>query len=127
MSVEQLGAHSERYFSEDPIVALITPRQFGEALAQTELGRLRAERDAALSAAERAKAAVADAEAARVAAEMGARGAAERRSVGKDDPLANYQIRGVAFRSRRRRSFVDYALHSRREICVRASALRHGL
>jgi type I restriction enzyme R subunit len=46
-----------------------------------ELGRLRAERDAALSAAERAKAAAADAEAARVAAETGARGAAEERAL----------------------------------------------
>jgi type I restriction enzyme R subunit len=42
---------------------------------------LRAERDAALSAAERAKAAAADAEAARVAAETGARGVAEERAL----------------------------------------------
>jgi type I restriction enzyme R subunit len=46
-----------------------------------ELDRLRAERDAALSAAERARAAAADAEAARLAAETGARGAAEERAL----------------------------------------------
>jgi hypothetical protein len=31
--LERIGARSERYFSEDPIVSLITLRQFGEALA----------------------------------------------------------------------------------------------
>lgn len=43
-----------------------------------ELGRLRAERDAE---AQRAKAAAADAEAARLAAETGAKGAAEEKAV----------------------------------------------
>jgi type I restriction enzyme R subunit len=179
--LERIGARGERYFSDDPIVALITLRQFGEALAQlvaarsglfvdenepqaallrrlriegnypsnvldlfhqlridgnaathrhegdharalaclkmarqlgiwfyrtfenhsfkagpfqpprppidatveltAELGRLRAERDAALSDAQRAKAAIADAEAARLAAETGAKGAAEERAL----------------------------------------------
>jgi type I restriction enzyme R subunit len=46
-----------------------------------ELDRLRAERDAALSVAERAKAAAADAEAARLAAETGAKGAVEERAL----------------------------------------------
>jgi len=32
--LERIGALSERYFSDDPIVSLITIRQFGEALAQ---------------------------------------------------------------------------------------------
>jgi type I restriction enzyme, R subunit len=32
--LEQIGARSERYFSADPIVSLITVRQFGEVLAQ---------------------------------------------------------------------------------------------
>ena len=32
--LEQIAARSERYFSDDPIVSLITLRQFGEALAQ---------------------------------------------------------------------------------------------
>src|SRR5262245_61477123 len=179
--LERLGALGERYFSDDPIVSLITVRQFGEALAQlvaarsglftnpdepqaellrrlrvdgnyprnvldlfhqlridgnaathrregdhataltclkmarqlgiwfyrtfddvrfkagpfqpprppidataelnAELGRLRGERDAALSEAERAKAAAADAEAARLAAETGAKGAVEERAL----------------------------------------------
>jgi type I restriction enzyme, R subunit len=179
--LERIGAQSERYFSDDPIVSLITIRQFGEVLAQlaaarsglfsdanepqadllrrlrvdgnyptnvldlfhqlriagnaathrsegdhatalgclkmarqlaiwfyrtfdehrfkagpfqpprppsdataelsAELGRLRAERDAALSAAQRAKAAAADAEAARLAAETGAKGALEERAL----------------------------------------------
>jgi type I restriction enzyme, R subunit len=179
--LERIGALSERYFSDDPIVSLMTVRQFGEGLAQlvaarsglftdpneaqtdllrrlrvdgnypanvldlfhqlridgnaathrregdhataltclkmarqlaiwfyrtfddqrfkagpfqpprppidataelsAELGRLRAERDAALSEAERAKAAAADAEAARFAAETGAKGAAEERAL----------------------------------------------
>src|SRR4029077_12668721 len=46
-----------------------------------ELGRLKAERDAALSEAQRAKAAAADAEAARLAAETGAKGALEERTL----------------------------------------------
>src|SRR5262249_3370194 len=175
--LERIGALSERYFSDDPIVSLIRVRQFGEMLAQlvaarsglftdanepqadllrrlridgnyppnvldlfhqlrmkgnaathrhegdhatalvcvkmarqlgiwfyrpfddqrfkagpfqpprppidataelsAELGRLRAERDAALSEVQRAKAAAADAETARLAAETGAKGAAE--------------------------------------------------
>jgi type I restriction enzyme R subunit len=179
--LEQIGALSERYFSEDPVISLITVRQFGELLAQVvaarsglltdasepqadllrrlrvdgnyprnvldlfhqlriagnaathnrdgdhatalaclkmarqlgiwfyrtfddhnfksgpfqpprppidaaaelaaELNRLKAERDAALSDAERAKAAAADAEAARLAAETGAKGAAEERAL----------------------------------------------
>jgi type I restriction enzyme, R subunit len=179
--LERIGALSERYFSDDPIVALITLRQFGEALAQlvaarsglftdpsepqadllrrlnidgnyprnvldlfhqlriagnaathrsegdhptalgclkmarqlgiwfyrafhdhrfkagpfqpprppidataeltAELGRLRAERDAALSEAERAKASALDADAARLAAETGTKGALEEKAV----------------------------------------------
>jgi type I restriction enzyme, R subunit len=177
--LERIGALCERYFSDDPIVALITLRQFGELLAQivaarsglltdpreqqnellrrlrieanyppnvldlfhqirldgnaathrrdgdharalaclkmarqlgiwfyrtfddrgfksgpfqpprphadasaelaAELGRLKAERDAALTEAQRAKAIAAEAEAARLAAEKGAEGAAEER------------------------------------------------
>jgi type I restriction enzyme R subunit len=55
------------------------PRPPIDATAEltAELGRLRAERDAALSEAQRAKAAAADAEAARLAAETKAKGAAE--------------------------------------------------
>jgi len=179
--LERIGTLAERYFSDDPIVSLITIRQFGEALAQlaaarsglftdtnepqadllrrlridgnyprnvldlfhqlridgnaathrregdhataltclkmarqlsiwfyrtfdvqnfkpgpfqpprppidataelsAELGRLRAERDAALSEVQRATAVAADAEAARLAAEMGAKGAAEERAL----------------------------------------------
>jgi type I restriction enzyme, R subunit len=179
--LERIGAQSERYFSDDPIVSLITIRQFGEVLAQlsaarsglfsdanepqadllrrlsidgnyprnvldlfhqlridgnaathrregdhakalaclkmarqlgiwfyctfddqrlkvgpfqpprppvdataelaAELGRLRSERDAALSEAQRAKAAAMDAEAARLAAEKGAHGAVEERAL----------------------------------------------
>ena len=179
--LERVGALSERYFSDDPVVSLIRVRQFGEVLAQlvaarsglftdatepqadllrrlridgnyppnvldlfhqlriagnaathrsegdhataltclkmarqlgiwfyrtfddhrfkagpfqpprgpidataelsAELGRLRAERDAALSEAQQAKAAAADAEAARWAAETGAKGAAEERAL----------------------------------------------
>jgi type I restriction enzyme R subunit len=176
--LERIGALGERYFSDDPVVSLITVRQFGEALAQlvaarsglftdenepqaellrrlrvdgnyprnlfhqlridgnaathrregdhatalaclkmarqlgiwfyrtfddhrfkpgpfqpprppidataeltAELGRLRAERDAALSEVQRAKAAATDAETARLAAETGARGAAEERAL----------------------------------------------
>jgi len=37
--LEQIGARSERYFSDDPIVSLITIRQFGEALAQLVAAR----------------------------------------------------------------------------------------
>jgi type I restriction enzyme R subunit len=179
--LERIGARSDRYFSEDPIVSLITIRQFGEALAQlvaarsglytdanepqsdllrrlrvdgnyppsvldlfhqlridgnaathqhvgdhakalaclkmapqlgilfyrtfenhnfkdrpisaprppsdatteltAELSRLRAERDGSTSAVQRAKAAAADAEAAQLAAETGARGVAEEREL----------------------------------------------
>jgi len=179
--LERIGALCERYFSDDPIVALITLRQFGELLAQmvaarsgllsdareqqadllrrlrveanyppnvldlfhqirvdgnaathrrdgdhskalaclkmarqlgiwfyrtfddrnfksgpfqpprppvdptaelaAELGRLKAERDAAFTEAQRAKAIAAEAEAARLAAEKGAEGAAEERKV----------------------------------------------
>jgi len=59
------------------------PRPPIDATAElgAELGRLRAERDAALSEAERAKAAAADAEAARLAAETGAKGALEERAL----------------------------------------------
>jgi type I restriction enzyme, R subunit len=32
--LERIGARSERYFSEDPIISLITVRRFGEVLAQ---------------------------------------------------------------------------------------------
>jgi type I restriction enzyme R subunit len=32
--LERVGALAERYFSDDPVVSLITIRQFGEALAQ---------------------------------------------------------------------------------------------
>jgi type I restriction enzyme, R subunit len=177
--LERIGALCERYFSDDPIIALMTLRQFGELLAQmvaarsglltdareqqadllrrlrveanyppnvldlfhqirvdgnaathhrdgdhakalaclkmarqlgiwfyrtfddrnfksgpfqpprppidptaelaAELGRLKAERDAALTEAQRAKAIAAEAEAARLAAEKGAEGAAEER------------------------------------------------
>ena len=37
--LEQIAARSERYFSDDPIVSLITLRQFGEALAQLVAAR----------------------------------------------------------------------------------------
>ena len=37
--LERIGALSERYFSDDPIVSLITVRQFGEALAQLVAAR----------------------------------------------------------------------------------------
>jgi type I restriction enzyme R subunit len=177
--LERIGARGERYFSDDPVVTLISVRQFGEVLAQlvaarsglfsdaretqadllrrlrvdgnyprsvldlfhqirihgnpathqgegdhatalaclkiarqlaiwfyrtfddhnlkagpfqpprppidatteltTELDRLKAERDAALTAAERAKAAVAEAEAARLDAERGAKGAVDEK------------------------------------------------
>jgi hypothetical protein len=32
--LERIGALCERYFSDDPIIALMTLRQFGELLAQ---------------------------------------------------------------------------------------------
>ena len=32
--LERIGARSERYFSDDPIISLITVRRFGEVLAQ---------------------------------------------------------------------------------------------
>jgi type I restriction enzyme, R subunit len=32
--LERIGARSERYFTEDPIVSLMTLRRFGEILAQ---------------------------------------------------------------------------------------------
>jgi type I restriction enzyme, R subunit len=32
--LERIGARSERYFSEDPIISLMTVRRFGEVLAQ---------------------------------------------------------------------------------------------
>jgi type I restriction enzyme, R subunit len=59
------------------------PRPPVDATAElsAELGRLRAERDAALSEAQRAKAAAADAEVARLAAETGAKGAAEEKAL----------------------------------------------
>jgi len=182
--LEQIGARGERYFSADPIVSLISVRQFGEVLAQlvaarsglfadatepqadllrrlridgnyprnvldlfhqlriegnsathrgegnhatalaclkmarqlgiwfyrafddhnfkggpfqpprspvdataeltAELNRLKAERDAALTDAERAKAATAEAEAARLDAEKGARGAADEKVCGSN-------------------------------------------
>jgi hypothetical protein len=37
--LEKIGALAERYFSDDPIVSLITVRQFGEALAQLAAAR----------------------------------------------------------------------------------------
>jgi hypothetical protein len=37
--LERIGAQSERYFSDDPIVCLITIRQFGEVLAQLAAAR----------------------------------------------------------------------------------------
>src|SRR5436190_8298346 len=37
--VELIGALSERYFSDDPIVSLMTVRQFGEGLAQLVAAR----------------------------------------------------------------------------------------
>jgi len=37
--LERIGALSERYFSDDPIVPLITIRQFGELLAQLVAAR----------------------------------------------------------------------------------------
>jgi hypothetical protein len=32
--LERIGARSERYFSDDPIISLMTVRRFGEVLAQ---------------------------------------------------------------------------------------------
>jgi type I restriction enzyme, R subunit len=59
------------------------PRPPGDATAEltAELGRLRAEKDAALTEAQRAKEIAAEAEAARLAAEQGAKGAAEEREL----------------------------------------------
>ena len=37
--LERIGALSERYFSDDPIISLITIRQFGEGLAQLVAAR----------------------------------------------------------------------------------------
>jgi hypothetical protein len=37
--LERIAARSERYFSGDPVVSLITLRQFGEALAQLVAAR----------------------------------------------------------------------------------------
>jgi hypothetical protein len=37
--LERIGALSERYFSDDPIISLITVRQFGELLAQLVAAR----------------------------------------------------------------------------------------
>jgi type I restriction enzyme R subunit len=37
--LERIGALSERYFSDDPIVSLMRVRQFGEALAQLVAAR----------------------------------------------------------------------------------------
>jgi hypothetical protein len=37
--LDRIGAQSERYFSDDPIISLITIRQFGEVLAQLVAGR----------------------------------------------------------------------------------------
>jgi type I restriction enzyme R subunit len=37
--LERIAARSERYFSDDPIVSLITLRQFGEGLAQLVAAR----------------------------------------------------------------------------------------
>ena len=37
--LERIAARSERYFSDDPVVSLITLRQFGEALAQLVAAR----------------------------------------------------------------------------------------
>ena len=37
--LERIAARSERYCSDDPIVSLITLRQFGEALAQLVAAR----------------------------------------------------------------------------------------
>jgi hypothetical protein len=39
LELERIGAQSERYFSNDPIVSLITIRQFGEVLAQLAAAR----------------------------------------------------------------------------------------
>jgi type I restriction enzyme R subunit len=37
--LERVGTLSERYFSDDPIVSLMTVRQFGEMLAQLVAAR----------------------------------------------------------------------------------------
>ena len=81
----QLGIWFYRTFDDHRFKAgpFQPPRPPIDATAEltAELGRLRAERDAALSEAQRAKAAAADAEAARLAAETGAKGAAEERAL----------------------------------------------
>ena len=73
----QLGIWFYRTFEDQRFKAgpFQPPRPPIDATAEVtaELGRLRAERDAALSEAQRAKAAAEDAEAARLAAETGAR------------------------------------------------------
>ena len=81
----QLGIWFYRTFDDQRFKAgpFQPPRPPIDATAEltAELGRLRAERDAALSEAERAQAAAAEAEAARLAAETGAKGAAEERAL----------------------------------------------
>jgi type I restriction enzyme, R subunit len=81
----QLGIWFYRTFDDQRFKAgpFQPPRSPIDATAElsAELGRLRAERDAALSEAQRAKTAAADAEAARLAAEKGAKGAAEERAL----------------------------------------------
>jgi type I restriction enzyme R subunit len=37
--LELIGARGERYFTEDPVVTLISVRQFGEVLAQLVAAR----------------------------------------------------------------------------------------
>jgi type I restriction enzyme R subunit len=37
--LEQVGARSERYFSDDPVISLITIRRFGELCAQVVAAR----------------------------------------------------------------------------------------
>jgi type I restriction enzyme R subunit len=81
----QLGIWFYRTFDDHHFKAgpFQPPRAPIDATAEltAELGRLRAERDAALTEAQRAQAAAADAEAVRLAAEAGAKGAAEETAV----------------------------------------------
>ena len=81
----QLGIWFYRTFHDRSFKAgpFQPPRPPVDATAEltAELNRLKAERDAALTAAERAKAAAAEAEAARLDAEKGAKGAAEERAL----------------------------------------------
>jgi type I restriction enzyme, R subunit len=81
----QLAIWFYRTFDEHPFKAgpFQPPRPPTDATAElsAELDRLRAERDAALSEAQRAIAAAADAEAARLAAEKGTQGVAEERAL----------------------------------------------